>query len=447
MSRNFGFARFMLTIAVLALVVSCGKKAEEAKSIDPITPPVYSDVEEYLKKQEVICESGMACPDYLAKIVVLEGSNKPARICTAFLTDSETIATSSSCLTSLLYQPDQDCSKDVFVFFPKTFRRQAERIGCNKVIQVSQPDREDPVYTRSDIAFLSLQKPVKRNLLYINNEDGLPNDRVFTRWSVEQNDNYSGFIRRDECKAIHNSYINPLANKDTSPNMIFGDCPFRAGNSGSPIVDNVGKVRAITSLAIRPKILQAIYDNYRKEPLKPMFYGTNLSCAPSIYDSEVADETECNKPLTYEAVAAARGTMTDSSVYYKSVAKKLEDTLDKQTRFLKFKVSFVTNPSTFNEETVVTPKCFKNYLEWRSYEPKKGRAIFTVAFPEKSYRFSTDAYGRIVGLEVASAERVTEFEFNTRVLRYEQEDGSHKATLIMKNDLNQESFENFTLCK
>lgn len=449
MFKHSSLSPFMLILGVLALVVSCGKKAEDSKYVDPIKPPITDALEEYLGKQEVVCESGMACPDYLAKIVVMQGSTRTPRVCSAFLTDTETIATSASCLTSLLYLPDQDCSKDVFIFFPKTFRRPAERVGCSRVIQVSQPDREDPVYTRSDIAFLSLQKSVKRSLLYINSKDGLHNDRVFTRWSIEQpeTEKYTALIRREECRAVHNSFINPLANKHTSPNMIFGDCPFRPGNTGAPIVDNSGKLRAVTSQGIRPRILQVIYDHYRKEPLKDMFYATNMTCAPSIYDSEVSDERECAKALTYEAVAEARGLMTDSSIFYKETRKKIEDSLDAQSRFLKFSVKFVTNTTTLNEEAVVEPKCFKNYQEWRSYEPKKGRAQFQIIYPEKSYRFSTDAYGRIIGSEVSSVDRPTDFEFNTRVLRYEHEDGSHKATLTMKNEVTAGYFENFTLCK
>src|SRR5690606_15636262 len=89
----------MAILGVTILLVSCGKKVKETHDVPETVPLPISTIEEFLSKQNISCEKGLACPTYLAKVVSIIG--KEYRFCTGFLISPTVMATSSSCLPSI----------------------------------------------------------------------------------------------------------------------------------------------------------------------------------------------------------------------------------------------------------------------------------------------------------------------------------------------------------
>lgn len=398
------------------LVVGCGKKAKENGTPDRSTPPIQNDQEreEYLQKQDVNCEANQACPNYISKIVIFNGAQK--KFCTGFLTDESTVATSASCLPSILRQNGLDCSKDIYFFFPKTSNRPAERANCSQITLISEIDGQDPILWRDDVAFLQLTKPISYRRQASIIRDGVVNNKQFVSWMVDQQDDFSAIIKKSVCESIHNNYVNPLVLNESSPSMLFADCEITNGGSGAPILDSRGKVRAMISTQMDKKLREYLESTgLLTAKLKQMFHATNFACAPTPQDSDMLDEKECLKDLTYLKVDRIRSEMLNTNMLFGELKKKLEESLEKVSKYVRFGVKII--PKGDIQETQIYPKCFKPLKDWLGSMPSKNNYVDEISLPVKSFRRTMDTYGRIQGMTVEKPETKNMVQFSLKNLR------------------------------
>jgi hypothetical protein len=425
----------------LLVIAGCGKKTEAKKigqsSDHQTAPPMTSDVEALLEKQELVCEQGSFCPNYIAKVAIVHGSK--VNFCTGFLADRNIVATATSCLTDILRLNNQDCSRDVFFFFPNHYNRSSFRVGCKKVLQVSQLDSSNPILWRDDVSFLELDEPVRfRRSLYFSRE-GIENHKSYTMWGIEQVDKHTAFIRRTECEAIHKSYVNPLASKASSPNMMFAGCTLKRGNAGAPLVDSRGKVRAMASRQMDSKLRDYINStDLLSEPLKEMFHATNFACAPLLFDTDVMDERECTKELNYAALDNSRTDMLSISDSFNNMRLMLEERLSGLNQYFNIGVNLKAQGDTQRVE--LFPKCFKDVSSWLSTLNLSRNAFsFSVDFPQISFQKVMDQYGRISGKEVEQGEKRHFIQFSPKsVNRYR-----NSRVFLWNEDINL-TFNNIT---
>lgn len=419
-------AIFAMLLGTCLLTVGCGKKAKEDGSPDRSAPPVETDQQrqEYLSKQDVSCVANQACPNYITKIVVFNGDQK--KFCTGFLTDANTVATSSSCLPNILRQNGLDCSKDIFFFFPKTSNRPAERAECSRVLLVSELEGQDPILWRDDVAFLSLKTSINHRRQAAISRDGVLNNKQFVTWMVDQQDDFSAIIKRSQCESIHNNYVNPLVLNESSPGMLFADCDLTNGGTGAPVLDNRGKVRAMISTSMDKKLRAYLESTgLLTSSLKEMFHATNFSCAATPEDNDMLDERECLKDLTYQKVDRIRSEMLSTNLLFGDLRKKLEDSLEKASKYVRFGVKMI--PKGDIQETVIYPKCFKPLKDWLDGMPSKNNYVDEVMLPVKTFRRVMDSYGRIQGATVDKPQVKNFVQFSLKNLRSE----SKKSSVLM----------------
>lgn len=415
----------MLSLGVCFLLIGCGKKAENKNASTPERErPEITEIEEFLSKQDVNCESNQACPNYISKIVVIHGDKY--KYCTGFLTEDDVVATSSSCLPNLLRLNGQDCSKDVFFFFPKTWNRPAERVGCEKVSLISQLPGQDPILWRDDVAFLRLSKEVKYRRQAKIIREGINNHRQYTSWMIDQQDDYSAIIKKVTCEGVHNNYINPLVSNEASPNMLFADCPVTVGGTGAPVIDNRGKVRAMLSGPMDPKLRTYLESTgLLTNGLKQMSYATNFACAPTNRNNDMLDDRECLKDLTYSKVDRARSEMLSTNMLFGDLKRKFEESLKNVSKYVNFGVKLI--PKGDLQETEIYPKCFKPLTNWLdSLNNTRNIYVHDVALPKRSFRRAIDHYGRVQGLTIDGEERETFVQFSLKNLRSFQ-----KSSILM----------------
>jgi hypothetical protein len=435
--RLYSISTLMVSCLFL---VSCGKKTKsESPRLEPSTPPVVTELDEYLSKQDVGCDVGVFCPEYIVKIVVVEGSKR--RVCTGFLTDSETVATSTSCLPSLMRLENQSCVRDVFFFFPKTFNSSSiERRSCNRVLKVSQLETDNPTLWKDDLAFLSLSEPINRRSLFPTRE-GMTNKSSLTMWSVDKMDEQFALIRRDTCEVVHNSYFNPLAINEFSAGMTVAGCKFKNGNSGSPLIDEQGLVRGVVTTTADQRLIDYVNNSgLLSAPLKPIQNATNFSCAPTIYDSDVASETECSKTPSYRSQDEARAQMLSFSTIFAPTLQSIKTQVEASNKFVRFSVK-TANKNEDQQVVSITPKCFKDVPTWID-TVSGSKYIFSVSLPNKTLKKTMDAYGRIRGQEIAVADEVFKFQFSPNFLRARK-----YANLYQWNNTTDLTFENFSICE
>ncbi|HXH74285.1 MAG TPA: trypsin-like peptidase domain-containing protein [Bacteriovoracaceae bacterium] len=411
---------FACLLALMCCMMSCGKKEQSSNAqgaLAPATDAVMTSLEEYLSKQLLVCAEGEVCPNYITKIVVFD-SHKNPRTCTGFLVSDDTVATSTSCLPQLLRLKDQDCSTEVTFFFPKTNNLPAQRVGCSKVLQVSELGNKDAPLWRDDVAFLKLEKSITTRRTLAFHREGIENHREYTFWGIDQIDDKTGIIRRQDCEGIHGSWINPLASKLTSPNMIFAGCVLKNGNTGSPILDARGRVRGMVSEMMDPKLREELESTgFLTQKLKPMFHATNFSCAPTIFDAAVEDERECTKVIDQGELSRARRDMlNERNDFFESKRKQLEERISSENRFMNFTVTLVADGDI--KRAVITPRCFKDVQGWiYVINTSRGNYTFEVSFPEVGMRRTMDAEGRLGAIETDHGKLNYFIQFSAKQLR------------------------------
>jgi len=428
-----------LSIGTILLMVGCGKKPIDDSVKEVIRPP-QSQIDTYLEKQDVSCENNQVCPNYIAKLVVVNGDK--FNFCTGFLVDENTVATSSSCLPSLLRLAGQDCSRDVFFFFPKSINFPAERSGCFKVRMVSQNEEKDPILWRDDVAFLELSKPMyfrrKPQIL----REGILNNREYTAWMIDQQDDFSAIIKKSTCEGVHNSYINPLVLNESSPNMLFSDCPVTRGGSGAPIIDSRGKVRAMISQNMDPKLRTYLESTgLLLQPLKEMSHGTNFACAPTHNDDDMLEDRECLKDLDYSKVDRARSEMLSTNLLFADLKKKYEESIQALSKYVQFGVKLI--PKGDIQETEVYPKCFRPLSTWlESLGTNRNTYVEDISITSKTFKRSMDSFGRVLATTHEVTTDLTMVQFSLKNLR-----STKKSSILMWADgdnSNVRTFQNIT---
>jgi hypothetical protein len=430
----------ILSIGTILCIVGCGKKAiNENFSREVIRPP-QSQIDTYLEKQDVNCENNQICPNYIAKLVVVNGDK--FNFCTGFLVDEATVATSASCIPRLLRLNGQDCSRDIFFFFPKAINFPAERAGCFKVRMISQNEEKDPILWRDDVAFLELSKPMyfrrKAQIL----REGIFNNREYTSWMIDQQDDFSAIIKKSDCEGVHNSYINPLVLNESSPNILLSDCKVTRGGSGAPIIDNRGKVRALVSQNMDVKLRSYLETTgLLTQPLKEIIHGTNFACAPTPDDDDMLDESECLKDLDYSKVDRFRSEMLSTNLLFGDLKKKYEESIQEISKFVQFGVKLIPKGDT--QEIEVYPKCFTPLSSWlESFGTSRNTYVDDVTIPLKIFKRSMDSYGRIFATTQDVSTNTTMVQFSLKNLR-----STKKSSVLMWVDgdnSNVRTFPNIT---
>lgn len=403
------------TIALCLVIMGCGKKAEtkDAGIPDQVRPP-QTAIEAYLQKQGVSCENSQACPNYINKIVVVDGGN--FRFCTGFLTEDDVVATSASCLPNLLRLAGQNCSRDVFFFFPKTLNRPSERVGCDQVLLSSDLQGQDPILWRDDIAFLRLEKRVSYRRQAQISRDGILNKNRYISWMIDQQDDYTAIVRKMNCEGIHNNYVNPLVQNESSPNMMVADCTPTKGGTGAPIIDG-SRVHGVVSLGMDPGLRKYLESTgLLNNGLKEMTHVTNFACAPTPTDSDQQDERECARELSYSRVDRLRGEMLSTNLLFGDLKKKYEESLADVSKYVKFGVKLI--PQGDLQETVIYPKCFRPLASWlETLSGTRNTYVDTHPLPTRSFRRVMDQYARIQGQVIDGSKKETFIQFSLKNLR------------------------------
>ena len=402
------------------LSLGCGKKADEEKTQTPgYTNPEISDTELELSKQELFCGgTDSACPSYLTKVVILD-KNK-FKFCTGFLTDDNVVVTASSCLPERLRIKEIGCEGDIFFFFAQSNEKPL-KVGCQKILEVSQLNSKEPYLWRSDIAYIQMDKNVYRRNVSPS-RSGMDDMDKFYAWSIDQIDEYQGIIRKSEnCQSIHNSYFNPLAVNQSSPVMLMAGCEFSEGNGGSPIFDYRGRVRGLISRPVaKAQIDEVISMRILERSLKSLAHVSNFACAPIYPEQDVLNEDECNKKLDINSYDMGQSNLINEANLFKTSIQRVEHTLNEKNRYLKMSVELTAVADESYHLTVV-PKCFKNVSNWIGEFNNTKPFTFNLELPEMNIKKSMNEFGRILAKETLRNSTPTNFQFKPSILRNTKE--------------------------
>lgn len=373
----------------LVSIVSCGK--EQTESLNPqvdTKEPIKPDPE----KQKVFCEKTGACPNFITKIMVVSQGKR--RFCTGSLVSTRIVATSTSCLPKALRSPDVSCDENLFFFFEKSSDGTPEMVGCKKVLQVSELQGDSAMLWRDDVAFIELDAPMHwRRRLAISRE-GLPEERDYEYYTVDQVDEHKGIIRKRECRSNFDTYVNPLAQRESSPNIPLMGCDFFASSSGSPILDSRDRIRAIASQPLSARVREWLRNSgmVMDEPLKPVIHTSNFACAPFLDNTWVSDERECAKEMSQEEVDKRRMEILNPDQLFASALGESRRSIS-ASHFIHFETRLIPFESHFSPE--VFPACFKHVNSWLGRYRKYTNYSIEITFTPAVYKKMVDEDGRV----------------------------------------------------
>lgn len=251
---------------------------------------------------QVFCGEDSNCPEavglLLAKpnnatdLKVVPNLPDPFMRCTAFLIAPNIAVTSGHCLPSDLRLDLASCNDRIWFYLSGN-----EVAGCSQVLHVSKVDNKRGLKF-PDYAFLLLDKNLNRKPLKFNHLGVSKND-WFQVWRAHSVTPHMVKIDSVRCQALAETVLTPDWTSSKSAVVALTSCPLIQGNSGSPVVDGTGAVRAVafSSFAnVKMKtFLTDTLDDFLSEPIANIAVAANLSCISTPLDPEnwVSDYSEC----------------------------------------------------------------------------------------------------------------------------------------------------------
>ena len=402
--------KILCPLFIFGLIISCGKK-EAGEKVAQLPPEMLeSEKEEFLNKQSIACEPGTFCPDYVAKIVIFDKGSP--RYCTGTLIGRSRLLTSSSCLPSYLRSTDVDCSKDVHIFFNRG-NRPADRVNCKSILQASYLDSTLPEYWVEDVAVLELDRSFYSRDFKDVTKKGVRDADSYRFFGVEQANDSTGIIRKEECEVVLKSYLYPLSSAESSPNVLLAGCARKTGYRGAAILDSFPKIRGVlsdnsslrTALVNSPLLIK---------PLKDFIHMSNFACASILNDTSRVNEQECAKPLDYSRVVSDRAQLLSDELRFSGIVSRLTAIADSAFKY--YKTNLILVPSGDRFDVAFRPACFKNVSSWISGVKGDGEITEAPMLPKMTLRKGVDSYGRAITQEVEGKNEKYYFTFSGKRL-------------------------------
>lgn len=175
-------------------------------------------------------------------VVTNFGSAEPER-CTVSLIAADRALTASHCLAPPERRAGAACAH-TWLAFPETARAPAEWVACAQVLYASE--RIDEGALQPEHAVLRLARPVARAPLAIDASPAQPGS-IVTVVSVTPHPVYGSThaLATRLCRAIDSQPAQDALGPGAANVGWLASCPIDRGNSGSPVLDYEGRIRAI----------------------------------------------------------------------------------------------------------------------------------------------------------------------------------------------------------
>jgi hypothetical protein len=191
----------------------------------------------------VRCDDRASCPSAVGMLVVANGEGDEPERCTVSLVAADRVLTASHCLAPTERRAGAACAQ-TWVSFPETARERAEAIGCARVLYAH--DLIDDSALHPEHAILQLERAVARAPLAIDAAPPAPGS-IVTVVSVTPHPVYGSThaLATRLCRAVDSRPAQAALGPNAANVGWLASCPISRGNSGSPVLDYEGRIRAI----------------------------------------------------------------------------------------------------------------------------------------------------------------------------------------------------------
>lgn len=191
----------------------------------------------------VRCEDFASCPEAVGMLVVGATANAEPGRCTATLIRDDRALTASHCLAQVDRHAGAACAR-TWVMFPQTSDLPAESIACRRVVEATEVISDSALH--QEHAVLQLERPSKRMPLAVVPQPPEPGS-IVTVASITPHPIYgtTHALSTRRCRVIDSTPAQSALGDAAGNVGWLANCPIARGNSGSPVIDYHGDVRAI----------------------------------------------------------------------------------------------------------------------------------------------------------------------------------------------------------
>lgn len=204
----------------------------------PPEPPVGTPPDLFVR-----CEDRSHCPNAVGMLVVDDDAGVEPERCTATLIDRDRVLTVSHCLSPSERHAGAACAR-TWIAFPETEDAPAEWIACARVVTATESVNRDGLH--QEHAVLQLVHASTRAPLAIDPSPPAPGS-IVTVVSVTPHPVYGSThaLATRLCRAIDSTPAQQALGDAAANVGWLASCPIEHGNSGSPVLDYDGRIRAI----------------------------------------------------------------------------------------------------------------------------------------------------------------------------------------------------------
>jgi hypothetical protein len=191
----------------------------------------------------VHCEDLQSCSAAVGMLVVEDATASEPERCTASLIGPDLALTASHCLLAEQRHDGSAC-EGVFILFPKTTDAPQEQVACNHVVSARGGALQDGLH--SEHALLRLARRLERRAFTLD-PTPLAADQIVTVVSVTPHPVYGSThsLTSRLCRTAGPEQAEQALGPAAANVGWLSDCPIERGNSGSPVLDYQGRLRAI----------------------------------------------------------------------------------------------------------------------------------------------------------------------------------------------------------
>jgi len=189
------------------------------------------------------CDDLTSCSSAVGMLVVEDASRPEPERCTASLIAPNRVLTAIHCLAEAERQAGASCPK-TWVSFPQTASAPSEWAPCARVVVARGAVSHDGL--KQEHAVLELARPLARPILALDPRPPEPNSIVEVI-SVTPHPVYgiTHQLASRLCRAIDAQPAIDALGAAAGDVGWLANCPIARGNSGSPVLDRQGRIRAM----------------------------------------------------------------------------------------------------------------------------------------------------------------------------------------------------------
>jgi len=287
----------IVLLSCIYLLSACGGGSANSTNYPVSLVPTDGQTrsKELLDQATVSCGDS-TCPTEVALLAM--GTKSMAGSCTSFLISPTLALTNSHCIPPEVRAKTQKPIDTMRLLFPATADSSARTVTVAEVIFFSKINPEDKMHIVGklpDYALLRLNESVdERGYLELSRE-GVPDNFALSAYSVTPTSDtaIAGTLGKHACESMMGSAIQPSYENVFTSVISFSGCEIKHGNSGSPLVDANGKVRAILQASVDKNMEDITAETYGVFDDDFLNLATNISCL-NLPGVQMPADTECS---------------------------------------------------------------------------------------------------------------------------------------------------------